>query len=644
MPSVSKSQSAFSLLELMAVIAVVAVITVVSVSMFRTAQEKGRDSIRKNNLQQLSIALEGYLQKNNKYIPSGISGGNCNAGSGTDTANFYSLIATYVDGSVPLDPLGSQYCYISVNNGKSYRLFAKLENCQDSDVISPTTCATDNFNYSRVSPDLTIALAPSGGGGAPPPPVVTPPVGPPPSITPPGPPPPPSDPLWAGLVGYWRFEESAGSTVAADSSGKGFNATYKNGATTTNNGRIGKAASLDGNNDHIEIANTNFSISNSNHQFTIAMWIKPKATGGNRVLADNIWGSANGGWQSMLQGNSLLACLPSDSSGYDSTNNAPFSFSDANWYHIVCVFDNNTEKIYVNGFQRGSTLNVTHPIINPLRSTFIGAGNSAGNPTDLFEGEIDEVGFWNRALISSEISSLYGGSTPPITSPAGPPPPAPVVPPPPAPAGPAPVFDASSGIPSTGGAVEEILWSHTTASGTNRFLVVGVSFNNSLNQSVYQVRYGASSLQQAGIWVNGNIRTEFWYLKNPASGTANIRVTLNTDTHGIVAGATTWTNVNQTNSFIMPSANSGTSTNASSNFGISSNQVGVMVLGAGDSNSAIFNATGTPGQPNDWNGINSCGGCAKVVGAGTHLYSGSAGWTLNASKPWVVLGIILNGL
>ena len=160
MPSVQKSKG-LSLIELLVVISVVSILTTVGVAMFRTAQAKGRDSIRKTNLQHLSLALEGYLQKYGSYVGS-VSRGGTSLDCTTDTGNFYSAIAPYITGIVPTDPLDQtkQYCYLSINNGSSYRLFAKLENCQDSEVINQSTCATDNFNYSRTSPDLTVTPAP----------------------------------------------------------------------------------------------------------------------------------------------------------------------------------------------------------------------------------------------------------------------------------------------------------------------------------------------------------------------------------------------------------------------------------------------------------------------------------------------------
>ena len=67
--------------------------------------------------------------------------------------------------------------------------------------------------------------------------------------------------------------------------------------------------------------------------------------------------------------------------------------------------------------------------------------------------------------------------------------------------------------------------------------------------SVSSVTYNSNSLTSVGSQTNsGNdIRTEMFQLVNPPSGTANVVVNLSGVTSGIVAGATTFANVDQNN-------------------------------------------------------------------------------------------------
>ena len=102
------------------------------------------------------------------------------------------------------------------------------------------------------------------------------------------------------------------------------------------------------------------------------------------------------------------------------------------------------------------------------------------------------------------------------------------------------------------GATPTVTFSHTTA-GTNTLLVVGVDMNITGNTgaTVTGVTYNGVALTRAGFHNDVGLtrRVEMWYLTAPAAGAHNVIVTLSlpggTGTVGIVAGATTFTGVDQ---------------------------------------------------------------------------------------------------
>jgi uncharacterized repeat protein (TIGR01451 family) len=110
----------------------------------------------------------------------------------------------------------------------------------------------------------------------------------------------------------------------------------------------------------------------------------------------------------------------------------------------------------------------------------------------------------------------------------------------------------SAVITGPGGTVN---FNHTTTATANRLLLVGVSLNltNSNTSGVVGVTYNGTALNFVGAHNDaGNTRrVEMWYVLNPVSG-ANlpIVVTVNVPTAaatvGVVAGATTFTGVDQT--------------------------------------------------------------------------------------------------
>ncbi len=153
-------QKGFTLIELLVVISIIAILSTIGIAIYQGVQAKARDSIRKNDLIKLGAALEIYAQQNNgSYIPP--ADPNVNAYADCARGDIRNLYTTLGVDSVPKDPNGTDYCYIAVDGGKSYRLFAKLENCSGS---AGNLCSSTEFNYSITSPDLNIAAAPPTSG------------------------------------------------------------------------------------------------------------------------------------------------------------------------------------------------------------------------------------------------------------------------------------------------------------------------------------------------------------------------------------------------------------------------------------------------------------------------------------------------
>src|SRR5207249_4996390 len=134
-------------------------------------------------------------------------------------------------------------------------------------------------------------------------------------------------------------------------------------------------------------------------------------------------------------------------------------------------------------------------------------------------------------------------------------------------------------------------WAHTT-SGTNRVLVVGVSWANITTRTVTSVTYGVQTMTSAGSAVNaGNAGAEIFYLVAPAVGSNTVTVTLSGSANSLVGGAVTLTGVNQTTplgTFASATGTSATpSVNATSNTGetvidtVSLTSSGAITVGVG---------------------------------------------------------------
>lgn len=142
-----KKKSGFTLIELLVVISILAVLSVIGMTAYSSVLSRTRDVKRQEDLKSMATALELYYNAYNEYPEQTVTP--CSSTT-TVPANLNSFMKNSV---IPEDPKGGSYCYYSLNNENSYRLFAKLENCPGNVPLS--TCPND-YTYTVTSPDLII--------------------------------------------------------------------------------------------------------------------------------------------------------------------------------------------------------------------------------------------------------------------------------------------------------------------------------------------------------------------------------------------------------------------------------------------------------------------------------------------------------
>ena len=125
-------------------------------------------------------------------------------------------------------------------------------------------------------------------------------------------------------------------------------------------------------------------------------------------------------------------------------------------------------------------------------------------------------------------------------------------------------FDSNSSG-NNGVGLTSITWSHTTGSGLNRIMVVGVSIRSTGGEYVLSVSYGTQNLTfLRADSASGSIRSEIWYLVGPNTGTNNVTVNLSTSQKA-TGGSVTYSGVSQTPPILADSAGgSGTNSNSPS--------------------------------------------------------------------------------
>jgi hypothetical protein len=209
-----------------------------------------------------------------------------------------------------------------------------------------------------------------------------------------------------GLVGYWSFDEVAGTT-AYDSSGNGNNGTLINDPVWSA-GEYGSALTFNGANSSVETSNS--SIFN-NANFTIEAWIYLNSDVNNtqtRIVSKqgtisksysfDIFGKGYGG----STGNQLLLSIGNGTTWFNFLSAT--HLSNQTWYHVAGTQEGTTSSIYINGQldRNGTTLAQTTDNAGVLT---IGCQKQASpSYTDyFFNGTIDEVRIYDRALSQQEI-------------------------------------------------------------------------------------------------------------------------------------------------------------------------------------------------------------------------------------------------
>jgi hypothetical protein len=226
-----------------------------------------------------------------------------------------------------------------------------------------------------------------------------------------------------GLVGYWNFDEGSGTT-AYDSSGYNNNGVIY-GATWTD-GRIGKALSFDGVDDYVEIAE-NTDLNPHTSDWTVSAWVNLNKLCPYIYGQPYIYGFVILGKRQSEFDNSLTLLVHS---GTSATSQARFGFiwdgsmqaagaqSDLmnvfGWHYVVGVRRGGELYVYVDGVEYGPN-NCFYAGNNITSTTSISSATSIrlashGSWSSYYNGTIDEVRIYDRALSAGEILAQYEAS------------------------------------------------------------------------------------------------------------------------------------------------------------------------------------------------------------------------------------------
>ena len=198
-----------------------------------------------------------------------------------------------------------------------------------------------------------------------------------------------------GLISYYKLDGNSNDAHGSNN-GSDSNITYG-----TDYGKIGQGAKGTG----INIGSISFSSMPAiSGEHTLAFWFKADAKEGSPLSAR----TASQEWRSGIQISSTdITPLAGTGSTWLNTAGIAYTYSTGAWYYLVAVYTSTGVTVYINGTSIGSkTWSSNTPAFTPASGQFA-LFYSPRFTGEYFNGSIDEVGIWSRALSSTEVGELY---------------------------------------------------------------------------------------------------------------------------------------------------------------------------------------------------------------------------------------------
>ena len=223
-----------------------------------------------------------------------------------------------------------------------------------------------------------------------------------------------SNPLNSGLVAYYPFSGNANDESVNDNDGVVYGAVL----TTDRFGNPSSAFNFDGVDDYIDIGNMEYL---SNDAFSVSIWVKKDTNNANfgfigkwntSPLTNNTFLLYNGEQSGV---NFPVFVIQRNDGSYSSAI-SPFQIGTDDYYHLVGVFDKASgTSLYINA--QLVDFNADASGI-PLKNEIYGYTAKIGHWGLLrpggyyFDGALDDIRIYNRALTDADVLALYNENPP----------------------------------------------------------------------------------------------------------------------------------------------------------------------------------------------------------------------------------------
>ena len=193
------------------------------------------------------------------------------------------------------------------------------------------------------------------------------------------------------LAGHWAFDGDA-----VDRAGNSDGTLH--GPSSTSQGRLNEALVFDGVDDYVDLP-----VAVSDTAYAVSLWFRADA---DDVGIFSLHDGGTGGSHDRhiyLQGGNIFTRTWSD----ETIATTGLSVADGQWHHVVHTFggDQGGQKIYVDGVLEAEGTQAFSNF-NWQTNAVVGMSNDA--VSNFFQGAIDEVSIYSRALSGNEVARLFG--------------------------------------------------------------------------------------------------------------------------------------------------------------------------------------------------------------------------------------------
>ena len=200
------------------------------------------------------------------------------------------------------------------------------------------------------------------------------------------------------LIGYWSFDSINSSGTVFDNSTYGNNGTVASAIYVT--GARGNAYSFTGSS--TMIVNITTTLSNlTGYNYTLSAWIKPGLMTALKTAVSKMYvfeldrDSAN---------NRTLCAIGNGTAWITPYAYSP-TYTPDQWHHVICSYNGTSLVAYLDGVA-GTPATNKGPMGNNSQRLLIGRSTTGY----YWNGSVDEVQVYSRALSSQEIKALYNAS------------------------------------------------------------------------------------------------------------------------------------------------------------------------------------------------------------------------------------------